>query len=266
MNETLNTVETPTVENTMTQGAANKNQSSEKSKMSKKQIIGLVILSLIAIGGVLFGVYGMNSQNDQIAQLTVRVADAEGKVAQLETEKITIADSDSETVEITDSVFARQNPVIKGGEYGSYDVTYNIPVDVQGSVIDTFLNFYVINGQFSNCGIPSVTVAGECNVNGVPDNIYKMATIQNGDGYGDEKIAFLMNDGSVWYAPIYEKDDTGALSINKNMTVKKANIDGFVKDIVDINYIDPNTHYGNASTVFVMDDDTYVKYDDSMFE
>ena len=56
----------------------------EKSKMSKKQIIGLVVLSLIAIGGVLFGIYGMNSQNDKIAELKGQVSSANEELAKLD--------------------------------------------------------------------------------------------------------------------------------------------------------------------------------------
>ena len=102
MDAALKSAATPVQENVMTQGVPGGKPAGEKNKMSKKQIVGLVVLSLIAIGGVLFGVYGMNSQNDQIAQLTIRATDAEGKVAQLETEKITITDPDGGTTEITE--------------------------------------------------------------------------------------------------------------------------------------------------------------------
>ena len=110
--------ETPKTDNIMTQGvpggadgkSGDKLESKpdgklagEKSKMSKKQIIGLVVLSLIAIGGVLFGIYGMNSQNDQIAELKARATDAEKKVATLEAEEMTVEELDEDVVEVADT-------------------------------------------------------------------------------------------------------------------------------------------------------------------
>ena len=97
----------------------------EKNKMSKKQIIGLVVLSLIAIGGVLFGVYGMNSQNEQIAELKGQVSSADEKVAQLETE---VAKNDDVAIDDEVEIVDDANVVaadavdtadyIYGGEWG----------------------------------------------------------------------------------------------------------------------------------------------------
>lgn len=246
-------------------GKSDSKPAGEKSKMSKKQIVGLVVLSLIAIGGVLFGIYGMNSQNDQIAELKARATDAEGKVAQLETEKITIEEPDGGTTEITDSApSVQQNPIIIATEPSVYSVQHNIPVYIQGSENNDKMYFYLKNGQFDQCYLSNSTV-GDCDVSGLPGSLYKMATIYEGNGLGSEKIGFLASDGSVYYAPIYSEID-GMAVVNKEFVAKKANIDGFVKDIISINYGDMNSHYGHASTVFVMGDNSLVKYDASMFE
>lgn len=54
-----------------------------KEKMSKKQIIGMTVLSIIAIAGVLFGLFGMsdsNNKNQKIEELKAQVAEViEGK-------------------------------------------------------------------------------------------------------------------------------------------------------------------------------------------
>lgn len=96
-------------ENIMAEGAPKKTDDGggkdktddEKTKMSKKQIIGLVVLSLIALGGVLFGVYGMNSQNDKIAELTTRATEAENELAEWGLE---VDEYDDDEVEISDEV------------------------------------------------------------------------------------------------------------------------------------------------------------------
>ena len=253
-------------------GTSDKNEVSDvgidrKEKMSKKQIFGFVVLSIIAVGGVLFGIFGMNSQNEQIAQLTVRATDAEGKVAQLETGKITITEPDGGTTEITDSISNYQNPVISGDESASYDVNYSIRVYIrENESNDNDMQFYVRDGKLTECYITGMQ-GGDCNVNDAPDGIYKMATIYEGNGMGSEKIGFLMKDGTVWYAPIYEETgEVGLLNVKKDMVARKANIDGFVKDIMRINYCSMVTKYCNASTVFVKSDNSVEKYDESMFE
>ena len=247
----------------MVQGALDEGMNGEKSKMSKKQVVGLVVLSLIAIGGVLFGIYGMNSQNEQIAQLTVRATDAEERAAQLETEKTTIVNSDGEITEIADSALNYQNPVVRAeSETDVYEVTYDIPVYAQGDGINTSLYLSTDGGQLKRCGLSNS--AEKCAISGLPSDIYKMATIYEGNGHGSEKIGFLASDGSVWYVYVYNGGDVNQ-GLDMNPIAKKANIDGFVKDIISINfsYVDGP---GHASTIFVMSDNSFVKYDESMFE
>lgn len=239
--------------------ATSRPMQNDERKMSKKQIVGMVILSLIAIGGVLFGIYGMNSQNEQIAELTVKVKDAEGKATQLETEKITITDADGGVTEITDSVPVQQNPIITAPESIIYQPTYRMPYTHSSGSGE--ISFMIENGQFKDCYMVGA-LGGDCSVNGLPGGIYKMSTIYEGNGIGDEKIGFVMDDGSVYYAPIYNSTD----EVNVDLTVKKADIDGFVKDIIRVNYCSTESRYCYGSTVFVMGDNSLVKYNKSMFE
>lgn len=158
-----------------TQSQNDKSDNSEKTKMSKKQIVGLVVLSLIALGGVLFGIYGMNSQNEQVAELKARAETAEGKVAELETEKVTITDPDSGTIEIVDDVevaTADTEGYIYIGEWG---LKIKIPDDLTyvsykfNSRPDEGTEILYINGtkgtrssmpSFSNTSINDVWLVG----------------------------------------------------------------------------------------------------------
>ena len=137
----LKSAEASPQENVMAAGTADDKKNDEKSKMSKKQIVGLVVLSLIAIGGVLFGVYGMNSQNEQIAQLTVRATDAERKVSSLETGKTTISDLDKETADITDSA------TINNTELNTKDYIY---IGEWGIKINEEGEYLYINGMYGD--------------------------------------------------------------------------------------------------------------------
>ena len=224
-----------------------------KEKMSKKQVIGLVVMSLIALGGVLFGVYGMNSQNEKISELTVRATDAEGKVAELETNKITITDPESGTVEIVDSapIVENQNPIIKSTGADVYELTHHT---VSGG-----MTIAVKDGEYFACW-----ASEDCSIQGLPNGIYKMANLYRGNGSTGENIAFIMEDGSVWYAPVFV-DETGT-AINYHSTARKVNVDGFVKDLVLINYCSDESKYCHGSTLFVMNDNSVVEFNESMLQ
>ena len=116
----------------------------------------------------------------------------------------------------------------------------------------------VEDGKISACWFDSVN----CTINGIEGNIYKIEKIYMGNGITEEKIGFLMTDGTVWYAPIYEENG----AVKTELTAKKANINGFVKDIIFINNCSNVTMYCNGSTVFVLGDNSILEYEESMFQ
>lgn len=245
--------------------AAPKEQKEEKSKMSKKQIVGLVVMCLIAIGGVLFGVYGMNSQNEQIAQLTVRATDAEGKVAELETNKITITDPNGGTAEIVDST--RKNPVITAQEPEFYAIHFESASLGYVEKGEYSLSLTVRNGEVSECQVNKVEnvqtkrILKGCNISGIDGKISKVVEIGEGHVALNDSIGFIMENGEVQY---FSLDDALGKS---DFTIKgKIKIDGRVTDVINVNYSqnsnNPTSFYG--STVFILSDGSFIKYDESM--
>lgn len=261
-------------DNVVVQGTLGGQSDDEKTKMSKKQIIGMVVLSLIAIGGVLFGVYGMNSQNEQIAQLTVRATDAEGKVAQLETGKITITNSDGSTTEITDSATMRQNPVIVSDDSSvGYRIRFDSPT-VYGNAEANSIEITVENGEVVGCSINrkqnssddsyvgfTSTKLSDCNIVGVSGKIYKVVDFWSGQMMTDDNIGFILEDGTVEY---FKFSDAIA---DNNISVKKLDIGGFVVDAFDVDVSDKNPPYGGGiSTIFILGNGTFVRFNDSMLD
>ena len=241
----------------------------DERKMSKKQIIGMVILSLVAIGGVLFGIYGMSSQNEQIAELTVKVKDAEGKATQLETEKITITDADGGVTEITDSVPVRQNPIIKSvNSDEEYSFSYNSTIDTDSNI--DYISIRIKDGEISGCSVGHKEYTGvnggytvkdlsECDVTGLNGKIYKVVGFWAGQMKMNENIGFIMQDGTVQYF-----DFNNAVA-NNDFSVKKLNIDGFVVDALDMGVGSTGSSAGGyVATVFVLSDGSNVKYTESM--
>ena len=72
-------------------------------KMSQKSIIGLVILTIIALAGVAFGVWGMMGKDQAEKDLAIKIKEANGTVTEIETDKIVSTDEDGTVTEITDT-------------------------------------------------------------------------------------------------------------------------------------------------------------------
>lgn len=271
METATNVTMTSAPDNIMAQNPNNK----KKDKMSKKQIVGLVVLSLIAVGGVLFGVYGMNSQNSQIEELKVRATNAEGKVAELETEKITVTEPSGVTTEITDSakVSNSRTPVIISKDSGE-EYSFNFEATVNGHSDANNIMITVKEGEVTYCSIGkkqytqtnggdspgySISEVSSCTINGLSGKIYKVIDFWSGQMKMDDNIGFILEDGTVEY---FKFSDAIA---NSNINVKKLNINGSVVDAFDVG-INPTTSPvgGYVSTIFVLADGSYVKYDESM--
>ena len=140
-----------------------------------------------------------------------------------------------------------------------YSLRYSFGVRSGNSGDPASLMIDVSEGKNLRC-----TASGdntECSITGVPEGIYKIVDIYEGQGGLNDKIGFLMSDGSIWYVEPYDENN----ALVRNMEAKKANIDGFVKDVIRIEYGDENPTNYYVSTVFVMGDDSIVKYDESMF-
>ena len=236
-----------------------------KPKKNTGMILGIVLLLILAIGGVLFGVWEMIEGNTQKEQLNMQINNLKKQNSELQA-KIDNSSSDVENNDGANLVLEQQNPIIMSSNSDSYNIIHYVPVWDNSNSHESRINFYIKNGMFQNCQVS--TNSSGCNVNGLPGDVYKMATIGEGNGMGSEKIGFLMKDGSVYYAQIHSGANE-SLTINTDFTVKKAKINGFVKDIIEnVGYYNQaaNDISGYGTTIFVMSDNSFVKYDKSMFE
>lgn len=147
-----------------------------KSRMSKGQIIGMVILTIVALAGVAFGVFGMMEKDKAEKNLAIKITEAGGKVTEMVTDKITSVDENGTVTEITDTNVTTEaiNPedYIYIGEWGlkikipeelknvSYKFQQKTPGDVQaGSLLVTGVlnsvegmpNYAIIYGSGVSC-------------------------------------------------------------------------------------------------------------------
>ena len=236
----------------------------DKPKKSHGMLYGMVLLAILAAGGIGFGVWAMfdgnarsQKKDEQISQLQSQLAEKSEVVAE---DDMTVVDDGENTISL-------ENPIIKATPPAQYELRHSIPVASIGSPDTATMFFSSVDGENLTCRYPNAVETGGCTISGVPDGIYKIMTIRQGNGIGSEKIGFLMKDGTVWFAPIYNNGDVNA-GVNTNLQAKRINIDGFIKDVVEVAYasdINEITAGSGFSTVFVMSDNSLIEYDDSLF-
>ena len=183
---------------------------SGKQASGKGWKIATAIVSVVAVCGIGFGVYGMlqSSQKDnQISDLKVQVEDSNGKITTLETEKIETSDENGTTVTITDSTIAKTNPVI-------------ISSNVDGSVGDGYTDVYTLvvsSGLYSDgnvnkhwslsssegdlvCKIEdnNNTVIDDCDISAHSGKVSNIYSVGLGNGIEDYMLV-LTDSGEIEY-------------------------------------------------------------------
>lgn len=240
--------------------------------------IATVIASIVAVCGIGFGVYGMiqSSQKDsQISDLKVQVEDSNGKITTLETDEIKVSD-DSQTITISDSTVKKQNPIISATAPMIYSINFTSGAIGYGENGEFSLSLNVRNGEVSGCSVNSIDskwVGGndggivrntrflkDCSISGITGKIYKVVEIGEGHDALYDSVAFIMEDGSVEYLSLNDALEKSDFNING-----KLKIDGFVVDAFTIGVGQEGASAGGyGSTIFVLADGSYVKYDTSM--
>ncbi len=251
---------------------------SGKQNSGKGLKIATAIASVVAVCGIGFGVYGMvqSSQKDnQISDLKVQIEDSNGKITTLETDEIKVSD-DSQTITISDSVTKKQNPVISATAPKRYNLSFDSPRFPIGSN-DYYVKLGIVDGSISSCGLYVHTIdwvgydaieknkfEKDCDgINGISGKIYKAAIAGEGQDSSLSNVAFIMENGTVSYIPTEELVrgvvDNGVATIKGTL-----GIDGFVVDAFTVGVGEEGAGGGYATTIFVLSDGTYIKYDDSM--
>lgn len=214
-------------------------------KSSKGMIYGMIIFMILAIGGIGFGVWAMMDGNMQKANLEKQISDLRAQNNQLQEQ---IAEGGNGGDDGGTNALPK-NPVIPPEDnnelvsffyqFNSADSDFN-PASLEVSIADGVISSCIFNNS-------------NCSVNGISGKIYKMADLVRGQAPGDERLAFLMEDGSVYYVSTYDQNDDGSF------TAKKLAIDGFVKDIIKTS-IHMKEGGGYLDTIFVLGDGTFLRY------
>lgn len=240
---------------------------SSKQKGGNGLKIAVTIACIAAICGIGFGAYGMVrsfQKDNQISDLKAQIEDSDGKVVAFEVDENKVSD-DSQTVTTDNSATKKKNPVISATAPKHYSTGLDSPkfsIDNK----DYYVKLIIEDGDISSCDLylDAVEWVKACSgIDGISGKIYKTVIAGEGQDASTSNVAFIMEDGTVSYLPtenlVKEIKNDGAASIKGTLK-----IDGFVVDAFTVGVREDGIVGGYVTTIFVLSDGTYVKYNTSM--
>lgn len=219
---------------------------SSKQSNGKGWKIATAITFIIAICGVGFGIYGMAQSLQK-----------DNQISDLKTQ-----------IEETDDGYHNQI-LVSSDPNKIYTINYSSPTYYpEGSVLTIALT----DGAITYCRIgirtaPDAIAYGEvagardCEIGGISKKIHRIVEFGSGHEYSFFNVGFIMEDGTVQYLPIQDALENG--NFNAEKTLK---IDGYVIGTIDPNVTVLPQGYGHRRTVFILNDGSFVGFDESMLQ
>ena len=231
----------------------------DKPRKNTGMTIGMIVLALLAAGGIGFGVWTYLSGNQKEAELNGKISDLESQLVG----QSTVIGNDGAVNGVNDY----KNPVIKStNSEKSYSIMFESSL-INSNTDANIVSINLENGAVSSCelgkrtyevdGGNGTSMAGSCRITGLDGEIYRIVEIGAGHDNSENVIGFIMTDGTVKYIPLYDAIERNEFAVKGSLK-----IDGYVIDNCDINVGEGMTGY--HSTVFVLSDGTFIEYDKSM--
>ncbi len=224
-------------------------------------ILAIVLLLIVAAGGVGFGVWAYMDGNVQKDALNSQISALKQQNNDLQ-EKL---ESNGDIDVNGNSTGSNVNPIIKAGDGYVYRVHYESPKYSVNAEDFKTINIGVEDGKVTYCGInySGNREVETCEINGLTGNIYNIVEFtppaQDASGLN---IGFIMADGSVEYLSYMD------IMENNDFSVKKLNIDGNIVNAVTVGHgsSDPEVIGSGTVTVFVMSDGSLVEFNETMLK
>ena len=232
---------------------------SEEIKAPRKNtamILGMVLLAVLAAGGIGFGVWAMLDGNAQKDKLNLQISDLGKQNIEL-SEQISELRSSNNTIE-DDTDDGDVNPIISSQDSSVSDRVSFV------STGNPRIRITIDEGNLLGCSYESDEDRDgswdvkECSLGDLGGKVYKVVAF-GGTQEFDPYIGFIMTDGSVRYLSFY-----GVMN-NGDYTLKTLNLDGKVVDAIKVTTGQKGATAGGFITnVFVLADGTVLKFDESM--
>lgn len=216
-------------------------------------VLAIILLLLIAAGGVGFGVWAYMDGNNAKNSLNAQITELQQQNAELQDELSSGATSSD--------VLVYSNPVLDGSNGKAYHLSYESPAYSLGVNNEKILDLGVENGALTYCWVRQTGTAGEeCTIPGLSGEIYNIIDFTLPAQSPDLlNIGFIMTDGSVEYFSFMDVMQNG------NFEVKKLNLDDYVINAVTVGGKSSDPVDGSGVvTLFVLRDGSFVEIDESM--
>ena len=225
-----------------------------QKKKSNAALFAIVLLLIVALGGVGFGVYMMMDKNQEVDRLNKQISDLKTSISNMTPKESSGSDSSDES---TDEI-KRTNPIISDVVDG-WDITTYSNISIGDG---KYMELSIKGGAVQYCGIQNSGPSIDCAIGGLDGRVYKADWIGEGQALDDTRnMAFIMEDGTVQYFGLLDAADKTAFDIKGVL-----NIDGKVVDIIHANATKSGLMGGFGTTLFVLSDGSYVKFDKSMLQ
>lgn len=260
-------LESPQAPSTKTEEPNMMKQGVSAKKKGKGAVLSMILLGILAVGGISFGIWEFYSAGRQKEGLNTQIN-------ALKQENNELLDKLNEITDISNSTNTNptrmeQNPIILSDDPNEeYSFSLDSKVYVESGADNILIR--IQDGEITNCSVGrreymgtnggyAVTELNDCRVTGLTGKIYKVVEIWAGHMNIDENIGFIMQDGTVQY---FNFNNAVA---NNDYSVKELNIDGFVVDAFNIAVGQVGySASGYSTTAFVLSDGSIIKYDESM--
>ena len=215
-------------------------------KKSSATVLSIVLLLILALGGIGFGVWTWMDGNSRVEAVKKQYASSN-----------------------TSEPVSRDNPVIQGSDstigvsvwFESSDVQVNgvehnkLEISIEKGKVDT-CRYGVVS--YSPYGGPLWSDSMNCNIT-VSGDIYKVVEFGAGQDNAYNYVGFLMTDGTINYFPLIN-----ALQNNDFGITGQIALDEKIVDVIDVSVFTGD--YGFGSSMFVLGNGDVVEFSKDMIE
>lgn len=245
-------------------GADGGSNSAKPKKKNHTMALCMTLMAVAAVCAIGFGVWAMIDGEAQKKELNDQISSLKVQNSELLEESKSIEVDNSETTDLA-IVNEHKNPIIVSNESGK---TYSVMFDSASVGISNgdgglhSIRIGIKDGMVDSCYESFANsneggVSGTCEIVGLTGKVYKVIEFGQGHDSAFDQIGFIMEDGTIPYFSLYDAIANGDYEVDGILK-----FDTPVVDALQINVAEGYTGYG--STVFVMSDGSYVKFDESM--
>ena len=242
-----------------------------KPKKNKGMILEMVLLGLLAVGGIGFGVWAMIDGNAQKEQLNSQISALKEQNDKLAGKMGSVSGIKEEEVE---DVVVRKNPIVKSpNSEEKFRVHFNSSRYFTGKdgEFET-LHIAIEEGKVVQCEIYASSTGqnlvdgggkyvSDCNITGISGEIFDVIEFGQGHDNSNSNIGFIMTDGTIQYFSFIESMESKTFAVKGTL-----GIDGFIVDSFEVSVSTGSPIGGYGSTAFILSDGSVVKFDESMLK